>query len=137
MKTYLCLLAILLFGSAQSQIITGTIKDSLGVPIENAYIFNANSQSHAHTNELGNFSIDKTNKTDILNITAFGFKKKVLKLNSNDSNIVLESNIFKLDEIVIQPKVNALNLITKIDLQTTPVNSSQEILIKVPGLIIG
>lgn len=42
-----------------------------------------------------------------------------------------------LDQVTIQPKLNAMNVITKIDLQTTPVNSSQEILRKVPGLFIG
>ncbi|HRN45176.1 MAG TPA: Plug domain-containing protein, partial [Flavobacterium sp.] len=31
----------------------------------------------------------------------------------------------------------AMNVISKIDLETTPVNSSQEILRKVPGLFIG
>jgi outer membrane receptor for Fe3+-dicitrate len=41
-----------------------------------------------------------------------------------------------LDEIVIQQQLSALNVISKIDLETTPVNSSQEILRKVPGLFI-
>ena len=58
-------------------------------------------------------------------------------VTSSDDIIVLEDDIFRLNEIVIQPKLSAMNMISKIDLQTTPVNSSQEILSKVPGLFIG
>ena len=49
----------------------------------------------------------------------------------------MDDDIFRLNEIVIQPKLSAMNVISKIDLETTPVNSSQEILRKVPGLFIG
>lgn len=122
---------------AQSQIQKGMVKDSIGNPIENAYIINVNSQSHAHTNEFGSFSIDKTSKGDVLKISALGFKKADYVFQTNDFTIVLENDIYQLDQVVIQPKMNAMNVISKIDLQTTPVNSSQEILRKVPGLFIG
>ena len=42
-----------------------------------------------------------------------------------------------LEEVVLAPRVDILNLITDIDIQTNPVNSSQDILNKVPGLLIG
>ena len=72
-----------------------------------------------------------------LKVTAFGYKKKNFTIVGTENKIVLEEDIFRLNEIVIQQKVSALNVISKIDLQTTPVNSSQEILRKVPGLFIG
>jgi hypothetical protein len=122
---------------AQSQIQKGIIKDSTGNPIENAYLINTNSQTHAHTNEFGTFSIDKTNKDDVLKISAVGFKKANFIFESNDFTIVLEAAIYSLDQVIIQPKLNAMNVISKIDLQTAPVNSSQEVLRKVPGLFIG
>lgn len=62
-----------------SQIQKGTVTDGTGSPIENAYLFNSTSQTHAHTNELGNYSIDKTNNGDVLTVTVLGYKKK----NSN------------------------------------------------------
>ncbi|WP_309612927.1 TonB-dependent receptor plug domain-containing protein [Flavobacterium sp.] len=120
-----------------SQIKRGIVNDSIGNPIENAYVINTNSQSHAHSNEFGAFSIDKTNQGDVLRISALGFKKADYSFQSNDFTVVLENDIYKLDQVVIQPKMNAMNVISKIDLQTTPVNSSQEILRKVPGLFIG
>ncbi len=128
---------LLLCFFAQSQIQKGVVKDSLGNPIENVYIVNTNSQSHAHTNEFGTFSIDKTNKGDVLNISAVGFKKANFVFKTTDFIIVLEEAIYSLDQVIIQSKLNAMNVISKIDLQTAPVNSSQEVLRKVPGLFIG
>ncbi|MFV8344401.1 TonB-dependent receptor [Flavobacterium sp. XS2P39] len=129
---------ITLFGlSSYGQIQKGKVLDSDGNPVENAYLVNINSESHAHTNEFGLFSIDKTVIGDVIKITALGYKKSNFTVVSSDDVIILEDDIFRLNEIVIQPKLSAMNVISKIDLQTTPVNSSQEILRKVPGLFIG
>ncbi len=132
------LVMITIFGlSSYGQIQKGKVLDSDGNPVENAYLVNTNSESHAHTNEFGLFSLDKTVLGDIIKITALGYKKSNFTIVSSDDIIILEDDIFRLNEIVIQPKLSAMNVISKIDLQTTPVNSSQEILRKVPGLFIG
>ena len=137
MKNILLLL-ISFFGlTSYGQILKGKIVDIDGIPLENAYLVNTNSENHAHTNEFGFFSIDKTVVGDVLKINALGYKKTNFTISSRDIIIVLEDDIFRLNEIVIQPKLSAMNVISKIDLQTTPVNSSQEILRKVPGLFIG
>ncbi|MFV8269928.1 TonB-dependent receptor [Flavobacterium sp. GT2N3] len=129
---------ITLFGfSSYGQIQKGKVVDSDGNPVENAYLVNTSSESHAHTNEFGLFSLDKTVLGDVIKITALGYKKSNFTIFSTDDIIILEDDIFRLNEIVIQPKLSAMNVISKIDLQTTPVNSSQEILRKVPGLFIG
>ena len=122
---------------SNSQVQKGTITDQFGNVIENAYIINTNSETHAHTNDLGMFSIDKTATGDQLKISALGYKKLNYMVVNGENNIRLEDDIFRLNEIVIQQKLSAMNVITKIDLETTPVNSSQEILRKVPGLFIG
>ncbi|MDI5889257.1 TonB-dependent receptor [Flavobacterium yafengii] len=132
------LVMITLFGlSSYGQIQKGKVLDSDGNPVENAYLVNTNSESHAHTNEFGLFSLDKTVLGDLIKITALGYKKSNFTIVSLDDTIILEDDIFRLNEIIIQPKLSAMNVISKIDLQTTPVNSSQEILRKVPGLFIG
>ena len=132
------LVMITIFGlSSYGQIQKGKVLDSDGNPVENAYLVNTNSESHAHTNEFGLFSLDKTVLGDVIKITALGYKKSNFTIVSSDDIIILEDDIFRLNEIVIQPKLSAMNVISKIDLQTTPVNSSQEILRKVPGLFIG
>lgn len=129
---------IMLFGLfSYGQIQKGKVVDIDGNPVENAYLVNTSSESHAHTNEFGLFSLDKTVLGDVIKITALGYKKSNFTILSTDDIIILEDDIFRLNEIVIQPKLSAMNVISKIDLQTTPVNSSQEILRKVPGLFIG
>ncbi|RKS93965.1 outer membrane receptor protein involved in Fe transport [Flavobacterium limicola] len=137
MKNIILLLVTLFGVAAFGQIQKGKVLDKDGNPVENAYLINTSSESHAHTNEFGFFSIDKTNIGDILKITALGYKKTNYTVVSSDDTIIIEDDIFRLNEIVIQPKLSAMNVISKIDLETTPVNSSQEILRKVPGLFIG
>ncbi|MFT7163732.1 MAG: outer membrane receptor protein involved in Fe transport, partial [Flavobacterium sp.] len=122
---------------SHSQVQKGIVVDEFGNAIENAYIVNINSEAHAHTNDLGMFSIDKSVMGNVLKVSALGYKKVNYTISSSENRIVLEDDIFRLDEIVIQQQLSALNVISKIDLQTTPVNSSQEILRKVPGLFIG
>ncbi|CAM3935015.1 TonB-dependent receptor [Flavobacterium sinopsychrotolerans] len=137
MKNIILVLIILFGVSTYAQIQKGKVLDSDGNPVENAYLVNTNSESHAHTDEFGLFSLDKTLLGDVIKITALGYKKSNYTIVSSDDIIILEDDIFRLNEIVIQPKLSAMNVISKIDLQTTPVNSSQEILRKVPGLFIG
>ena len=135
---YIFIYAFSIFTIASyGQMNKGTVKDSIGSPIENVYIINTASQTHAHSNELGNFSIDKTNNGDVLLITALGYKKQSFIVSSNIFEIVMQDDIYMLENVVIQSKLSAMNVISKIDLQTSPVNSSQEILRKVPGLFIG
>ena len=88
--------------TGNSQIQKGVIKDSIGSPIENAYIINTTSQSHAHSNEFGSFSIDKTKNSDILSVSALGYKKKSFTVSSDNFEIVLEDDIYKLEQVVIQ-----------------------------------
>lgn len=137
MRNVWFLLAISFCTIAQSQIQKGMVRDSIGNPIENVYILNTSSQSHAHSNEFGVFMIDKTKVGDVLKIASLGYKKREYTFQSNDFTIVLENDFYRLDQVVIPNKINSMNVISKIDLQTTPVNSSQEILRKVPGLFIG
>ena len=120
-----------------SQVHKGTVLDSIGNPIENAYIINIVSKTHAHTNEFGVFQIDKTTINDELLLSALGFKKLNYSVNESDGTIIMEEDIYKLEQVTIQPKLSAMNVISKMDLSTNPVNSSQEILRKVPGLFIG
>jgi hypothetical protein len=136
-KKLLKILFLLVTLSSYSQMQKGAVIDVTGNPIENAYVLNSNSQSHAHTDEFGNFSIDKTNISDILIVAALGYKKLAYTITTLPISIVLANDIYLLDQVVIQSKLNAMSAISKIDLQTNPVNSSQEILRKVPGLFIG
>jgi hypothetical protein len=134
----ICVILVAFFGmTSYSQIQKGKVTDMDGNPIENAYLINTSTETHAHTDEFGMFSIDKTGLESVLRVTALGYKKTSFTITSSIVVISLEGDSFRLNEVVIQAKLSAMNVISKIDLQTTPVNSSQEILRKVPGLFIG
>lgn len=137
MKKTLQIIVLLLSTFAFSQQKEGVVTDTLGNTIENAYVYNENSKTHAHTNEKGQFILEKTSDNDVLTITALGFKKKTQVVNGTEITIVLTSTSISIEEIVISKKNNAISQIMKLDLQNSPVNSSQEILRKVPGLFIG
>lgn len=137
MKKTLQIIVLLLSTFSFSQQKEGVVTDTLGNTIENAYVYNENSKSHAHTNEKGQFILDKTSDNDVLTITALGFKKKTQLVDGSEKTIVLRSSSINIEEIVISKKNNTISQIMKLDLQNSPVNSSQEILRKVPGLFIG
>ena len=137
MKSLWVYFAIFSIQIGYSQLHKGVVIDSLGNPIENAYVLNIESKAHAHTNEFGAFTIEKTAQGNQLSLTALGFKKLAFTIIENESRIIMEEDIYKLDQVVIAPKLSAMNLVSKIDVLTNPVNSSQEILRKVPGLFIG
>lgn len=110
-------------------------------PLSAVYIYNLNTEAHAHTAENGYFVLENNKVGDTLSISLLGFKKQEIILGQQDFNetlsIDLDSKIFQLDELVLTEQKNILNTLAKVDLQTTPINSSQEVLRKVPGLIIG
>ncbi|OYX85482.1 MAG: TonB-dependent receptor [Flavobacteriales bacterium 32-34-25] len=120
-----------------SQTQKGVVFDEYGNAIENAYVINPTSETHSHTDPSGSFIIEKTKIGDVLRVIATGFKNKKYTVVDDESKIVLEDVVLKLNDVVIQSKLSAMNLISKIDLQTSPVNTSQDILQKVPGLFIG
>ncbi|WP_281847113.1 TonB-dependent receptor [Olleya namhaensis] len=137
------LLLIVLVGfifSAKAQTVKGIVLSD-NQPLENAYVYNQNSKQHAHTNQLGQFVINETKVGDSLVIGLLGYQKQNILLTKgllNSSLIInLKTKAFLLDELVLTEPVNVINSMVKIDLATSPINSSQEILRKVPGLIIG
>ncbi|GLR15650.1 TonB-dependent receptor [Portibacter lacus] len=122
-----------------AQKISGIIQNSSGVPIEDAYILHFNHDHHAHTNENGFFSLNEAEIGDTLQIIHLSYKDLFYKISeiSDNLKIEMEESSFELGEIVIGENAKKTNLISYIDNQTTTVNSSQEILRKVPGLFIG
>jgi outer membrane cobalamin receptor len=137
MKAFSIITMLFITNILYSQSVTGYIKDNYENPIDNAYIVNSVSNSHAHSDEIGSFKMERTTVGDTLIITALGFIKQKVVVNESTLRVILQNTVYELEQVSIQPKLNAMNAISKIDLQTNPVNSSQEILRKVPGLFIG
>ncbi|MFN0031766.1 MAG: TonB-dependent receptor [Flavobacteriales bacterium] len=141
MKTFvLTAFAIAIFAkSISAQVLTGKVTDTQNVPIEDVYIFHTNSEKHTHTNHTGLFQMEQMKKGDTLVVNHIGFEEVRVAVENFEKPllIVLNEKTIAIDEVLITESIDALNLITRIDLQTSPVNNSQEILRKVPGLFIG
>ncbi len=139
MKPLLLPIFLLISTTIFCQNITGTVFDEAKKPLETVYILNLKTNSHAHTNEVGFFNINQTSKGDTLKIGLLGFKSRFLVVKETQSplQIMLNKTIFELDEITINASPKSTNVISDIDIKLNPVNSSQEILRKVPGLFIG
>jgi len=70
-------------------------------------------------------------------VSVSGIKVNIDETVDSEKKVIRRDSILRLNDIIIQARLSAMNVISKIDLQTSPVNSSQEILQKVPGLFIG
>lgn len=117
----------------------GHIADDQGAPIPSAYIINKSSNSHAHSNELGFFKLTDTQAGDTVFVTHIGFESTFFIANAKlkDVSIQMKEMVVTLDQMVVTPDLETQHQIAQVDLVTNPVNSSQEILRKVPGLFIG
>ncbi|WP_130735867.1 TonB-dependent receptor domain-containing protein [Flavobacterium sp. J27] len=125
--------------STFSQNFNGKVIDVFGKPIPDVYVYTIDTDLHAHTNELGCFNLSKISIGQTIKFTKLGYKTLEYKITVLEIvvTITLEDNVFSLSEVVLSPSININSTLTKIDLSTNPVNSSQEILRKVPGLFIG
>ncbi|WP_108808747.1 TonB-dependent receptor [Aquimarina spinulae] len=141
MKYSIYILMIFCFGYVQSQTIKGKIYDTFANPLDGAYVLNTTSENHTHTLENGKFVLDNVSVGNTLTIRLLGFETQQLVVRAEDftkeQTITLKDKIFQLDELIVKQEINPLQLITKLDMKTNPVNSSQEILRRVPGLFIG
>jgi len=132
---------LMVSSTAFSQHLKGKVLNTFSQPLESAYVFNVTTKSHAHSSENGLFTIDNTNVGDSLKIGLLGYEIKFVVVSSSSFEatlpITLQEKAFQLDEMVITEELNTASTITRLDMNTNPLNSSQEALRKVPGLIIG
>lgn len=138
MKKLIMFCSFLISQQFIAQTLKGKITTQDDIPVIEAHILNTNDKHHTHSNQRGAFVLHHVTVGDTLVVTHINYKKtKIVVKNFEPINIILEENMVSLEEITIGKKLNALNVITAVDIQTSPVNSSQEILQKVPGLFIG
>ena len=141
MRSVLLIFALLITKIITAQSITGIVTDEDQYPLEGVYVYNIKSAVHAHTKANGMFTLEKGQAGDSLEFGMAGFYKGVIILTQSqvDSGIriQLKSKALQLNEILLSRELNAMHQFAMLDLQTNPVNSSQEILRKIPGLVIG
>ncbi|WP_339902968.1 TonB-dependent receptor [uncultured Cyclobacterium sp.] len=136
---FIVLLLILFQTNLFGQSIEGTVLNNKKELITNAQILNLTTKNHTHSDENGKFLLQNFSVGDSLKLSHIGYEAKYTVVQSLTAplSVVMEEKEISLEGVVISPKTNALHLITKIDLKTNPVSSSQDILRQVPGLFIG
>lgn len=123
----------------KAQTLDGRIVDIKKQPIAGATVLFHRTEQHTHSNVFGEFDLEGVMKGDTIVISSIGYKGKTVVISNvlRELLVTLEEEIFELGEITVTNEIDALNIFTDIDMLTTPVKSSQEVLQKIPGLIIG
>lgn len=130
---WLSFLAVTVVG----QSLSGTITDANSRSVANAHI-TSNGGAHAHSDRTGKFMLDGVKVGDTLLITHISFMpQQVAVLNFEPITVVLKESSFELAQVEVTHSIKAISSITEVDVAVTPVTTSQEVLRKVPGLIIG
>ncbi len=123
------------------QTFKGRLLNLSNSPVEDAYIQNAAKGNHSHSDAEGFFSLSKTYPGDTVVIISLGYEQKQIIISKDKLNkrqtIKLKRKAYNIKEVTITGNLNSLNVISDIDLNIRPINTSQEILRKVPGLFIG
>jgi len=125
--------------TAFTQSLSGIVQDDDGFPMPGVNVVNLSGMNHAHTAADGKFQLDQVSVGDSLEFSYIGFDNKLYVIKSLNEivNIEMQIDVITLDEVIISPDLNALNVVSNIDIQLNPVSSSQEVLQAVPGLFIG
>ncbi|MEM7548436.1 MAG: TonB-dependent receptor plug domain-containing protein [Bacteroidota bacterium] len=142
MKKLFSLPFFMLFGvinaNAQNLKLEGKVITSSGVGVEGAYVTSSQNEGHTHTDALGRFFLNNVQKGDTLTVTHIAYNSEQLVINEGGVlKIRLEEKITALENVVISTEIKTLNQLSNVDLDLNPVQSSQYVLRKVPGLIIG
>ena len=140
-KNTLYVLLFLLSGTLSAHTINGTISSQNNTPLSGVGVYNKNTGNYTYSNNSGAFSLPNVSINDRIYFYSLGFKNKELLITENELDttleIVLEEAAVSLDQVVLVSHINAMSSFVNVDVKSDPVKSSQEILRKVPGLIIG
>ncbi|WP_034046238.1 TonB-dependent receptor [Wocania ichthyoenteri] len=143
MKKHILLYMLLaVFSSVKAHELSGVIiSEDNNKPLQGVGVYNKTTGAYTYTNVSGYFELDDISVNDIIYFYQLGYENQELviveKHLDSEVNIILEISSASLDQVLIVSKVNVLSNFVNVDLKTSPVKSSQEILRKIPGLIIG
>ncbi|SHJ37906.1 TonB-dependent receptor [Pseudozobellia thermophila] len=140
-KLYPLILLILSCAPLQAHYLSGTVQSEKTAALEGVGVYNKTTGGYTYTNVSGYFELDDVSVGDLIYFYSIGYKNHQLTITEDllngTVNITMEEAVVSLDQVVLVSKANALSNFVNVDIKTSPVKSSQEILRKVPGLIIG
>ena len=141
LKYILCIIGVAYFGNLRAHEINGNITSEKSIPLEGVGVYNKTTGAYTYSDISGYFELDDISEGDILFFHSLGYENQEITIKESQLdtsiNITLIESAVSLDQVVLVSKVNVLSKLVNMDVKANPVKSSQEILRKVPGLIIG
>ncbi len=115
--------------------------NSTNEPLEMAVVTDAKSAANALTGKDGKFILKVLKTPDSVSISFIGYTSRRIKVDNhrNELTIGLEKGQIDLKEVTISSHSDNLttsHMLSRIDLNTMPVRSAQDLLRLVPGLFI-
>jgi hypothetical protein len=145
-KKDFCLLLVIILASYSvtysQNMLKGKVIDNITrEPLQMAVVTDIGTDRNVVTGDDGKFMMKDLSPEDSVNISFIGYSSKKLKIGSVASvvTIALEKNPVDLKEITITNHADNLTSsrsLSRIDLNTLPVRSAQDLLRLVPGLLI-
>ncbi len=136
-----CMVGMTLTLLSHAQTLSGKITDEFGSGLPDAYIYTPTQSTHAHSDQLGRYEISGLEANDTLIFSYLGFQTTEIVLTdeafANGLNIKMTPANYQLDQVYVSNNLKSINQVANIDLKINPVQSSQEVLRRVPGLFIG
>ncbi|PIB37459.1 TonB-dependent receptor [Reichenbachiella sp. 5M10] len=139
MRTPLLIALMLCAGEMMAQTVRGKVLNNQRKAVDGAYVVDVKSGKHAHVNHNGQFNLTDMAVGDSVRVSHIGYQTHTVAVDDLDEQMVITmtENILALNEVLISPEFDAINLLVDIDIHTSPVQTSQELLRQVPGLVIG
>lgn len=141
MKYFYAFIMTFFVNTLAGQDIKGMVRDVAGNPVEYANISLNSSAVHHHTDMSGRFMLSGVKAGDTLFVSHLFYEPVWKVVHEDDLSGTIEIELSQksviLNQITISNEVNTFHTLATIDLETNPVNSSQELLRRVPGLMIG
>ncbi len=140
MNKFLFFMALIVLPcSLSGQKVYGKITDDLGSALPQALIYT--SDQHSHSDNFGSFELNNISIGDTIIVKYLGYEEYVKEISADDMKsalrIALEPKDFALNQVNISNALKSTNVIASIDLAINPVSSSQEVMRRVPGVLIG
>ncbi|MDX1407719.1 MAG: TonB-dependent receptor plug domain-containing protein, partial [Saprospiraceae bacterium] len=136
---HLFFLAVMIIpGHGFGQALTGRIVNEQGQPMPDVLIYIQNDHRHTHSGAGGEYTMPAPVSGDTVVAVHLGYATwRSVWTGQTGLTIVMEEAPLELEEIEVHAGVDHARLMARIDLETQPVKSAQEILRTVPGLVIG
>ncbi len=133
------LVILLLFAQyIYAQPISGSIVSSENERLAGVLVQNKQTGTYTETNSQGHFTLANCHLADTLSFKMIGYKPVTLVISSFEKlEVSLPTQTIDLSAVTVKKSIDAQEVFAKVQINTNPVNSSQDLLRLVPGLFIG